>query len=332
MLLLFGVEGRLGTDGFQLFLPPALLVLVGDVHVLRADGAAVGLAKGVEQIAQGHDFLAEKCVAGVEHRFEVGVGKPVKRWVQLGNVVALGAFEGVEIGPAGTHVAVGSDQLLYGNALAAQVGIGAGGDDHLGAALFGALCEGIDNGEVRHVAGIGAVDCGDILERIEVAAPVFGHATGIFQVVFVHLLHVGGIAAKQVGVVVVGNIDVAPIRLGIAHESADLRFPWGNISWLKKPSATRLNRLADATVTVEGPDCNRRLCHRNERSGRKTGLWGRHAEGNQPFCRATCNTNPTARPIGWLRKPLLAKASGKRAQSWVRPSRLRSGCTRFDTA
>ena len=31
--------------------------------------------------------------------------------------------------------------------------------------------------------------------------------------------------------------------------------------WLKKPSATRLDRLADATVTGEGPDCRAGLCH-----------------------------------------------------------------------
>jgi hypothetical protein len=64
---------------FQLLLPPALAVLVADVHVLGADGAAVGFAQRVEQVAQGHGVLAEEGVAGVEHRFLVGVGEAVER-------------------------------------------------------------------------------------------------------------------------------------------------------------------------------------------------------------------------------------------------------------
>jgi hypothetical protein len=79
---------------FQLLLPPALLVLVGGVHVLGANGAAVGFAQRVEQLAQGHGVLAEEGVAGVEHRFLVGIAEAVKRGFQLGNVLALGALEG----------------------------------------------------------------------------------------------------------------------------------------------------------------------------------------------------------------------------------------------
>ena len=39
VLLLLGGEVRLAADRFELLLPPALLVLVADVHVLGADGA-----------------------------------------------------------------------------------------------------------------------------------------------------------------------------------------------------------------------------------------------------------------------------------------------------
>ncbi|KAF1068613.1 MAG: hypothetical protein GAK39_03321 [Variovorax sp.] len=217
-----GIKAGLGTAGFQLLLPPALLRLVRGIHVLGADGAAVGFAQSVHQLAQGHAFLAEEGVARVEHRFLVGIGEAVERRLQLGNFGALGALEGVQIGPACADIAVGGDQLLDGGALAAQLGVGAGGHDHLGAALLGALGESVDDGLVRNVLGVGAIDCGHMLQCIKVLAPGIRHATGIGQVVFVHFFDVGGIAAEEVGIALVGLVDRRLIA-HIALTSASLR-------------------------------------------------------------------------------------------------------------
>jgi hypothetical protein len=212
-LLLLGREIRLAADRLELLLPPALLVLLGGVHVFDADGAAIGLAQRIEQLAQRHAFLAEERVAGVEHGFLVGVGEAVESGVELGNLRTLGALERVQVGPAGAHVAVGGDQLLDGSALAAQVGIGAGRHHDLGAALLGTLGESVDDRKMGNVLGIAAVYRGHMLQCIKVFAPGIRHATGVGKVVFVHLLDVGRIAAEEIGVALVGLVD----GRGFAH-------------------------------------------------------------------------------------------------------------------
>jgi hypothetical protein len=212
--LLLGIEFRVGPIALEPLLPPALLVLVGGVHVLHADRAAIGLAQGVEQIAQGHRVLAEEGVAGVEDRFEVGVGEAVERRLQLGDRRPLGALERIEVGPAGADVAVGRDQLLDGGALATELGIGAARVHDAGRALLGALGEGIDHGQVRHVAGVATVGRGHMLQGVEVGAPVVGHAAGIGQIVFVHLLDIRRVAAEEIGTAFIGLIDLVGRRRG----------------------------------------------------------------------------------------------------------------------
>jgi hypothetical protein len=226
--LLFGAKVGLGTDAFQLLLPPALLRLVGGVHVLGAQGAAVGFAQRVQQLAQGHLVLAEERVAGVEHGFLVGVAEAVERRLQFRNVGALSALEGVQISPALAHVAVGGNQLLNGGALAAHFGVSAC-NHHFGAASLGAFCERVDHGKVRNVLGIGAIHSGYVLQCIKVFAPCVGHAARIGKVVFIHLFDIRRIAAEEVGVALVGLIDGCRIA-HIPLTSAPLQ---GSISWLR---------------------------------------------------------------------------------------------------
>ncbi len=213
VLLLLHREVRLAADRLQLLLPPALLVLVGDVHVLGADGAAVGLAQRVDQLAQRHAVAAEEGVAGVEHRFLVGVAEAVEGRIEFGDLLAFGALERVEVGPAGTDVAIGRDQLLHRGALAPHLRIGPAGAHHPHAALLGALGEGVDHRQVRDILGAAAVGGGHVLERVEVVAPVVGNAAGIGEVVFVHLLDIGRIAAEEIGIALVGRVDGA----GLTH-------------------------------------------------------------------------------------------------------------------
>ena len=89
----------MAANAFQLLLPPAFLPHVGGVHVLRAQGAAIGLAQSVEQFSQTHAVFAEEGVAGVEHGFLVGIGKAVKRGLEFGDVGAAGALQRIKIGP-----------------------------------------------------------------------------------------------------------------------------------------------------------------------------------------------------------------------------------------
>ena len=97
------------------------------------------------------------------------------------------------------YVAVGRNQLLRGGGLATHFGIGAG-HDHAGTAGFGAFSECIDNGKMGNVFGIGAVDSGDVLQGVEILTPRIGNATGVGEVVFVHLFDVRGVSAKQISV------------------------------------------------------------------------------------------------------------------------------------
>ena len=226
VFFLVGGEHRLAADRFQLFLPPALLRLVADEHVLGTNGAAVSLAQCIEQVAQRHHLFAEEGVAGVKHGFKIRISKTVKRRVQLRNVFAVGALERVEVGPARTHVAVSGNQLLNRDALTTEVGVGASGDDHPGATLLGAVGKRVDDGKMGHVASVGSVHGRHMLQRVEVRTPRLRHTAWIGQVVFVHLFHVRRVAAEEVRVALVGNIDVA--GCGIAHEFAGLRFPAGN--------------------------------------------------------------------------------------------------------
>lgn len=120
---------------------------------------------------------------------------------------ALGALERIEVGPALAHVAVGGDQLLDGGALAAQFGIGALRHHDARRALLGALGKGVDDRQVRNVTGFGAVDRRHMLQGVEVLAPGLRHAARIGQVVLVHLFDVRGVAAKKIGVALVGHVD-----------------------------------------------------------------------------------------------------------------------------
>ena len=156
VLFLLGVERGLGAHAFHLLLPPTLFVLAGGIHVFSTNRAAVGFAQRIEQLAQAHLLFAEIGIGGVEHRFHVGIGEAVESGVEVRNMVALGALQRIEIGPARANVAIRGNQLLRSRALFAHFRIGAGVYGARGA-LFGEFGERIDDGQVSHVFGCRAV-------------------------------------------------------------------------------------------------------------------------------------------------------------------------------
>src|SRR5205823_10876742 len=89
-------------------LEPAADARVLDVQVLDADGAAVGLAEGVEQLAQGGARQADE-VAGVEGAVEIAFVEAELGEVQQRVAGALLA-ERVEVGQEVAEVAVGVDE------------------------------------------------------------------------------------------------------------------------------------------------------------------------------------------------------------------------------
>ncbi|MCY1222428.1 hypothetical protein D9M72_345210 [compost metagenome] len=202
VLLLFQREHRLGTRGFQALLPPALLRLVAHVHEFETDGAAVGFAQVVEQLAQAHRLLAKVRIAGIEDDVEVSFGKTVERGVQIRQGRTLLALERVQVGPVRTDVAVGGDQLGGSDALAAHVGIGRGNDGPDGA-LLGALGERGNDGSVGDIPAVRAVDGGNVLHGVEVRTPVVGNRGGILEVGFVQFFDIRGVAAEEVRIALV---------------------------------------------------------------------------------------------------------------------------------
>ena len=85
----------------------------------------------------------------------------------------------VKVGPAGADVAVRRDELLHSSAFAAQLRIRACCDDNAGAALLGTLGKGIDHRQMRHILRGAAVDGWDVLQRVEVLAPVEAGGGGV---------------------------------------------------------------------------------------------------------------------------------------------------------
>ena len=83
--LLLGVEARRARARLEALLDPALLRAVGDVHVLDADRAAVGVVQRLQDVAQRRARGADER-AGVEHRVHVGFGQAVERRIELGDV------------------------------------------------------------------------------------------------------------------------------------------------------------------------------------------------------------------------------------------------------
>ena len=90
-------------------LQPAAFLRVLDVHVLRADGAAVRVAQHAQDVPQLHLPLAAEA-AGGELALQVPQGQPVLVDVQVG-VLALGHLERVGVGHQVPAHPVGVDQL-----------------------------------------------------------------------------------------------------------------------------------------------------------------------------------------------------------------------------
>ena len=64
-----------------------------------------------------------------------------------------------------------------------------------------------NRGQVRHVTSAAAVGGGHVLQGIKVDTPGVGYAGRVGQVVFIHLFHIGGVAAEEIRVVLIGLID-----------------------------------------------------------------------------------------------------------------------------
>ncbi len=102
-------QGRVVAHGLHALLQPLPRGLVGDVHVLDAEGAAVRLAKRRHQLAQG-DSPQSFEGAGIHHPVEIGLGEAefLKLEQRMGTRISL---ERLEVGHQVSELAVGMDQV-----------------------------------------------------------------------------------------------------------------------------------------------------------------------------------------------------------------------------
>ena len=192
-------EIRGGADRFQFLLQPALFGRVGDVHEFGADRTRVGVAQIVEQIAQGGGLGAKIGIADVEHGVHVGIGETVEARFQFRDHRTFLALQRIQVGPVRAQVAVSGDQLRRGDALAAHFCIK--GSGHCAdRTCFCALGERGDDGGMRHVRLVAAIDCRHMLHGVEIGAPVVRYRTWVIEIRFVQIFHVRSIPTEQVGV------------------------------------------------------------------------------------------------------------------------------------
>jgi hypothetical protein len=180
------VAGR----GLELFIHPAALLGIGDVHELGADAAGIGRLEQRHQVGQLH-ALATGHAAGEEFATQVAVGQAVEGQGEVGRVGLGGHAQRVEVGAEVAARAVGGDQLSHG-----AIAVVAAARGRHGGAVGGAACgqrDFVDDRRVRHVAGFAAP------EAVEIGLPFRPDAVGRDQILLVQALDVVGIGAELRG-------------------------------------------------------------------------------------------------------------------------------------
>ena len=112
MALVFRRVGRLGARSFDAALYPAFLLGIGNVHVLDADGATVGLPQNLENFAKRGAGWADQRT-GAENGAHVCLGQSVIGGIEFGNVRFFLVLERIEVRLAHAEEAVSIDDLQY---------------------------------------------------------------------------------------------------------------------------------------------------------------------------------------------------------------------------
>src|SRR5690554_5822091 len=140
MLAHLVAERRRAAHRLEALLQPALLLGIDDMHDLAADGAAVGLLQGLDDIAQRRLVQPQEEGAGLELGVEVLLGELMEGEVEVGNGERAAQAERIDVGLLMTAEAVGVDQLEDLDLLAALLAV-RGGGRHTGAAGASQLVE-----------------------------------------------------------------------------------------------------------------------------------------------------------------------------------------------
>ncbi len=111
------LEPRMLDPGLETTLDPALLLGIGDVHVLGADRARVHVLADIDDVAQLHLVVVGVERAGVENLVHVRLAETVIGRIEIGQRRRLIQTQRVEIGDAMPPAAVVIDQLEHAGLL-----------------------------------------------------------------------------------------------------------------------------------------------------------------------------------------------------------------------
>ncbi len=187
-----------GTRRLEAHLPPAALLGVGQVHVLRGQRAAIGLLQRGDQRAQFEILVREIRIGTAELRGQVRLVESVVRGREFGQARHGRPAQRVEVRLPRAHHPVGRDERLHRHLLAREPH-DVGGQRPRRGRLPGHRREAFHDRAVRHVLRVGAVDGGGRAEGVEVVLPLPRHLRRIGQVLLVLVLHVRRVAAVEKG-------------------------------------------------------------------------------------------------------------------------------------
>ena len=123
-LFLFGAKARFARYRLNTLLDPAFFFGRGNVHIFRADGAAIGLLQGGDQIAQLHRVFTDGKRAYVIDLLEIGLGQIVVSRIEIRHSLLLPQAQRIEIRMLVTTEAVCVDELQDFNLLHIGVRVG----------------------------------------------------------------------------------------------------------------------------------------------------------------------------------------------------------------
>ena len=195
MTLALGGLLRLATYAFQTLLEPATLIGIDDVHVLGADGAAVGGFQRIENLTQAGFFLADLQFTGTEHGVQVSIGQAVFSQSQISDLFPLPQSQWIKSRSLVATHAIGLNQAQYTDLFLVAFAADLSAADGLRPA--GVPCE---RQKVLTDSGVGNVRTGpaELRQLVKVAAPFIGDTVRIVQIELVELFNIGGIPTGQV--------------------------------------------------------------------------------------------------------------------------------------
>ena len=188
---------RVTPHAFQPLLHPQLFGRIDDVHVFRADTAAVGVFQRRDDIAQRRLLCAVEERASLEDRIEVSGRQVVIRQIEDRCRGAFHHSQRINRGALVTTMTICRDQLRNAD-LFAFVVVGDLGGNRLRSRAETVAADQFEMANDRAVRYIGRDDTVDARQLFEVRPPFRRNVVRVLEIGFVQRLDVRDVAAREV--------------------------------------------------------------------------------------------------------------------------------------